>query len=136
MRLGVVLAERRMSRSLLPESRIHPAIREKVATFHDEAVAEVQRAIDAHDVVVVGMAQNPFPRKARRLLERNQIAHEYLSWGSYMSEWRKRLAIKLWTGWPTFPQIFVKGELIGGYQDLQRLLDSGELEQLLSAPRR
>jgi monothiol glutaredoxin len=37
----------------------------------------------------------------------------------------------MWTGWPTFPMIFVKGELIGGFQDLERLIVSGELQSSL-----
>ena len=36
----------------------------------------------------------------------------------------------MWTGWWTFPMIFVRGTLIGGFEDLQRLLASGEFEQL------
>ncbi|MCX7891821.1 MAG: sulfite exporter TauE/SafE family protein [Burkholderiales bacterium] len=59
-----------MTRSILDEAHIHPAIRDKVASHHADIVREVQAAVAAHDVVVVGMAQNPFPRKARRLLDR------------------------------------------------------------------
>jgi glutaredoxin-related protein len=33
----------------------------------------------------------------------------------------------MWTGWPTFPMVFVKGVLIGGADDLARLLESGAL---------
>lgn len=106
-----------------------------MATYHQDVVAEVKRAVDEHDVVVVGMKVNPFPGKARRLLESRQIPYKYLEWGSYVSKWKPRLAIKLWSGWPTFPQIFVKGTLIGGYADLQRLIASGEIAQLLSTPR-
>jgi glutaredoxin-related protein len=95
----------------------------------------VQAAVRAHDVVIVGMRQNPFPKRARRLLDEKGIAYEYLEYGSYLSQWRKRLPLKLWTGWPTFPMIFVKGVLIGGHDDLQRLMASGELEQLRAAPR-
>ena len=36
----------------------------------------------------------------------------------------------MWTGWPTFPMVFVKGVLIGGANDLERLIASGELERL------
>jgi glutaredoxin-related protein len=35
----------------------------------------------------------------------------------------------MWTGWPTFPMIFIKGVLIGGAADLKRLLDSGEVKR-------
>jgi monothiol glutaredoxin len=35
------------------------------------------------------------------------------------------------SGWPTIPQVFVKGELVGGADITQELAESGELEQLL-----
>ena len=35
------------------------------------------------------------------------------------------------SGWPTIPQVFVKGELVGGADITQELADSGELKQLL-----
>ena len=68
---------------------------------------------------------------ARKALEQAGVKHEYLEYGSYLSQWRRRTALKMWSGWPTFPMIFVNGVLIGGFQDLQRLLDSGELQRML-----
>lgn len=124
-----------MSRNILDEAHIHPAIREIVATHRVDIVREVQDAVAANAVVVVGMAQNPFPTKARKALDRAGIAYKYLEYGSYLSEWRRRNALKMWTGWPTFPMIFVKGVLIGGAKDLERLIRSGELERMLSAGR-
>lgn len=118
-----------MPRNVLSEAKVHPAIREKIATYRPEVLKEVEDAIAAADIVVIGMKQNPFPRKARRLLDRAGLAYRYLEYGSYLSEWRKRLAIKMWTGWPTFPQVFVKGVLVGGANDLERLLQSGELSK-------
>jgi glutaredoxin-related protein len=38
----------------------------------------------------------------------------------------------MWTGWPTFPMIFAKGVLIGGANDLERLIESGELARTLA----
>jgi monothiol glutaredoxin len=35
------------------------------------------------------------------------------------------------SGWPTIPQVFVKGELVGGADITEELAESGELEQLL-----
>jgi monothiol glutaredoxin len=35
------------------------------------------------------------------------------------------------SGWPTIPQVFVRGELVGGADIVQELAESGELEQLL-----
>jgi monothiol glutaredoxin len=124
-----------MPRAILDEAQIHPRIRERIAAHHGDVIEEVRRAIDNHDVVVVGMAQNPHPRRARGLLTTKGISFEYLEYGSYFSEWRRRTAIKMWTGWPTFPMIFVKGTLIGGASDLAALLEAGELEKLLAADR-
>ena len=55
-----------MTRSVLGETHIHDAIRQKIADSHADIVREVQAAIAANDIVVVGMAQNPFPKKAVR----------------------------------------------------------------------
>jgi glutaredoxin-related protein len=122
-----------MPRSILEEARLHPAIRSKVADFHVDIVHNVQAAASTNAVLVVGMAINPFCRKARRLLDKAGIAHHYLEYGSYFSAWRSRTALKMWTGWQTFPMVFVKGTLVGGASDLQKLIDSGELQRLLSA---
>ncbi len=121
-----------MPRPILEESRLHPAIRETVARLHEDIVREVQAAVASNDVVVVGMAQNPFPRKARKLLDAAGVAYRYLEYGSYFGDWRRRNALKMWTGWPTFPMVFVKGVLVGGASELKRLADSGELKRTLS----
>jgi monothiol glutaredoxin len=121
-----------MPRPILDEAHIHPAIREKVATNRMDYVKEVQAAIAAHPVVVVGMRQNPAPKRARKLLEVEGIEHRYLEYGSYLSEWRKRNALKMWTGWPTFPMVFIKGTLVGGADDLEKLIATGELKKLLA----
>jgi monothiol glutaredoxin len=122
-------------REILPETKVHPSIGEKIANYRKEQVDQVKSLIAAHRVVVVGMAQNPFPKRARRLLDAQGVAYEYLGIGSYFSEWRKRLVLKMWTGWPTFPMIFVDGVLIGGFQDLASLVESGELKKTLASPR-
>lgn len=121
-----------MARPILDESHIHPAIRDKVADNRQELVREVQVAIAAHPVVVVGMAMNPMPKKVRKLLDAAGVPYHYLEYGSYFNTWRKRNALKMWTGWPTFPMVFVKGMLVGGADDVETLLASGELRKMLA----
>jgi len=120
-----------MSRILLDESRVHPAARDKLASFNTDIIREVEAAIAGNAVVVIGMAQNPFPRKARKLLDDLGVPYQYLEYGSYFSMWRRRLALKMWTGWHTLPMVFVRGTLIGGAQELKALADSGELARML-----
>jgi glutaredoxin-related protein len=121
-----------MPRPLLDEQHIHPAIRERLAGHHADTVREVQDAVARHAVVVVGMQGNPFVRRARKALQEAGIAHSYLEYGSYFSQWRVRNAIKLWCGWPTLPMVFVKGVLVGGADDLVALLASGEVRRMLA----
>jgi glutaredoxin-related protein len=37
----------------------------------------------------------------------------------------------MWSGWPTFPMVFVRGVLVGGATELRTLIASGELNRLL-----
>ncbi len=120
-----------MPRQILDEPRLHPAIRDKVANLNADTVHNVQAAASSNPVLVVGMAQNPYCRRARKVLDAASVPYHYLEYGSYLSDWRRRNSLKMWTGWPTFPMVFVKGSLIGGHADLQRLIESGELKRLL-----
>lgn len=123
-----------MPRQILDEAHIHPAIREFIVGRHADLVQEVQAAIAVNDVVVVGMAMNPMPKKARQLLDGQRVAYKYLEYGSYLNTWRRRNALKMWTGWPTLPMVFVRGVLIGGATDLEKLIASGELARMLGGP--
>jgi glutaredoxin-related protein len=41
----------------------------------------------------------------------------------------------MWTGWPTFPMVFVKGVFVGGAADVSRLIASGEIKAMLRGKR-
>lgn len=122
-------------RSVLPDERIRPQAARQIGEFYADTVKAVSDAVAKNDVVVIGMAQNPHVKNVRKALADAGIAFTYLEYGSYFSEWRRRLAIKMWSGWPTFPQVFVRGELVGG-EDLTKLaLADGSLKALLGKPR-
>lgn len=122
-----------MTRKVFDTNRIHPAITADIggSSEHQQTVADVEQALGQHTVVVVGMKQNPFPKKTRALLDAAGIRYHYMEYGSYLSEWKRRGALKMWTGWQTFPMIFVKGQFIGGFNDLKELMDSGEFKKML-----
>lgn len=121
-----------MTRKILDSSKIHHSIADSVggSAEHRQTVDEVISAINKHAVVIVGMRQNPYPKKACQLLDAKGIAYHYMEYGSYLSEWKRRGALKMWSGWLTFPMVFVNGQLIGGCADMKRLLDSGEFSRL------
>jgi len=118
-----------MDRLTLSNEHVSDSVKKQVAEFHRDVVDEVSSAITRHPVVVVGMAQNPVVKKARRILETEGVAYEYLEYGSYLSQWKKRLAIKLWAGFPTFPMVFIDGTLVGGAREVAKLQSEGKLKK-------
>ncbi len=96
--------------------------------MHRDVVDEVAAAVAKDHIVVVGMAQNPVVKKARKQLDTAGLPFTYLEYGSYFSQWKRRLAIKLWAGFPTFPMVFVDGTLIGGNSELEKLRADGKLK--------
>lgn len=118
-------------RPLLSETARTSVAAEKIAGFHPSIVDEVARTVARDPVVVVGMSQNPVVKKVREALRDNNVEYTYLEYGSYFAKWKERLAIKLWSGWPTFPQVFVKGTLVGGNDETRAALADGSFKQLL-----
>jgi monothiol glutaredoxin len=119
------------TRPLLADRSISPAALAAMATRHEGVLGEVQAAVAREHVVVVGMAQNPHVRNVRKALDQAGVTYSYLEYGSYFSKWKERLAIKLWSGWPTFPQVFVRGVLVGGEELTKAALADGSVRSLL-----
>ncbi len=111
-------------RKILSTEKLHTGAKSAIDQFHSDAVTEVEQAIASNEWVIVGMAHNPVVSKARGIMKTRGLNYHYIENGSYFGGWKKRLAIKLWSGWPTFPQVFHKGVLIGGAADLNKYLQA------------
>lgn len=118
-------------RPVLDDAARTSHVADKVAGFHADVVQQVQAAVANDAVVVVGMAQNPFVKKARQSLTEAGVPFTYLEYGRYLGKWKERLAIKMWSGWPTFPQVYVRGTLIGGASETKAALEDGSFKQRL-----
>jgi hypothetical protein len=71
-----------VTRAIFDPSKIHSAIRDTMAGYHADMLREVQAAIAANAVVIVGMKQNPFPKRARKALDAAAVQYKYLEYGS------------------------------------------------------
>ncbi len=120
-----------MPRGMQTLQNVHANALARQITNHKDFVDEVKAAIAANNVVVVGMGWNPSVGKVRRHLEGRNTPYHYIGHGNYITGWRRRLALKLWAGWPTYPMVFVNGALVGGGSDLIALDKAGELAKLL-----
>lgn len=117
-----------MSREILSPELVDAEALNQITSYHSNVVKEVQEAVKKNKIVVVGMRQNPVVKKARKALNAAGIPFTYLEYGSYFSAWKPRLAIKLWSGWPTYPQVFVNGKLIGGCSDMLKAMEAGKIK--------
>jgi monothiol glutaredoxin len=121
------------TRPQLEARLLAPAVLTAMESFQPDVVREVAEAVKREAVVVVGMAQNPHVRKVREALDGAGVKYKYIEYGSYFSKWKERLAVKLWTGWPTFPQVFVRGVLIGGEDLTKAAIADGSLKSMLAS---
>jgi Grx4 family monothiol glutaredoxin len=64
----------------------------------------------------------------------NALKEEGVSFESFdiLSDEEVRQGLKVFSNWPTFPQLYYKGELIGGCDIIMELRDNGELKSTLS----
>ena len=121
-----------MTRQIFDEKNVSPAIADQIGGGYEDTVKEAADAVANNNIVVIGMAQNPFCKKACKALDAAGKSYKYLEYGSYFKEWNRRGALKMWSGWMTLPMVFVEGTLIGGCSDLQALIASGEFERTLT----
>lgn len=111
-------------RKTLDQTKLADSAASAIENFHAQYVNEVETSIQANKFVIVGMQMNPVVSKARKILTEANIDFKYIENGSYFSMWKQRLAIKIWSGWPTFPMVFIDGKLIGGCAELAQWMKS------------
>ncbi len=110
-------------RKVLQNSQLSAVAQSAIVNFHPALVQQIENAIQKNNYVVVGMALNPHCSRACKALDQKQLKYEYIEVGGYLSKWKERLALKMWSGWPTYPIVFSKGQLLGGCNDLLKSLN-------------
>jgi len=95
----------------------------------------IQKDISDNDVVVFMKGSPVFPQfgfSAAVVQMLNVLGVKFAS-ADVLSDDEVRQAIKEFSNWPTIPQLYVKGEFVGGCDIVREMFDSGELVQLLQA---
>jgi monothiol glutaredoxin len=87
------------------------------------------------DAVVLYMKGTPvFPMCGFSAQVVQVLAHVGVPFQSYniLDDAELRQGLKEFSNWPTFPQLYVQGELVGGCDIIREMYQSGELQQLLT----
>lgn len=122
-----------MSRPIFDQNNILASTLSSMSHNSGGIIDEVSNAIASNKVVVVGMKGNPHCNRAVKSLKKEGINYCYLEYGSYLAQWKKRLSLKMWVGWKTFPMVFSNGKFIGGADELRTYLKSADAESIKKA---
>ena len=101
-----------------------------------QASARIADIVKNNDVVLFMKGTALFPQcgfssRAIAILDRLGAQYETID---VLQDPEIRAGIKEFSDWPTIPQLYVKGEFVGGSDIMMEMFESGELQQLLSTP--
>ncbi len=100
----------------------------------DDARQFIQKTVSEHPVVLFmkGTAQFPqcgFSGRAVQVLK--QCGVKNLVTVNVLDDDEVRQGVKEYANWPTIPQLYVKGEFVGGSDIMMEMFQNGELQELL-----
>ena len=100
----------------------------------DQAVNDwINKQIANNDIVLFmkgtkAMPQCGFSMQVAQILNHLGVAYEDIN---VLDDMGVREGIKAFTNWPTIPQLFVKGEFVGGCDIVREMFQAGELQDML-----
>lgn len=94
----------------------------------------IQKEIDGHDVVLFMKGDAAFPQCGFSSLVVQVLSQLGVPFKdiNVLEDNDLRQGIKDFTQWPTIPQLYVKGEFIGGCDIVREMYESGELQTLMA----
>jgi monothiol glutaredoxin len=103
-------------------------------TMTDPTQARIAELVNGSDVLLFMKGSPLFPQcgfSSRAVAILQHIGVEFDS-VDVLQDQEVRQGIKAFSDWPTIPQLYVKGEFVGGSDIMMEMYESGELSQLLA----
>ena len=99
--------------------------------------ARISDLVTSNDVVLFMKGTPLFPQcgfssRAIAILDHLGVTYESVD---VLQDMEIRQGIKAYSEWPTIPQLYVKGEFVGGSDIMMEMFEAGELEQLMADAR-
>jgi monothiol glutaredoxin len=96
--------------------------------------ARIAQIVNSTDVVLFMKGTPLFPQcgfssKAIAILDHLGVGYDSVD---VLQDMEIRSGIKSFSDWPTIPQLYVKGEFVGGSDIMMEMFEAGELEQLMA----
>ena len=95
----------------------------------------IQNAINENDVVLFMKGTPDMPQCGFSMTVSNILKHLKVNfkWVNVLESDEMRKGIKEFTDWPTIPQLYIKGEFVGGCDIIKEMFEKGELKELLKS---
>jgi monothiol glutaredoxin len=95
---------------------------------------QIKQTVESNDIVLFMKGSPQFPQCgfSGRAVQILQACGAEFAAVDVLSDPEVREGIKQYSNWPTIPQLYVKGEFVGGSDILMEMYESGELKQALS----
>ena len=98
----------------------------------------IDQLVKGNDIVLFMKGTASFPQcgfsgRAVQILKASGVDTKNITTVNVLEDPEIRQGIKDYSQWPTIPQLYVKGEFIGGSDIMMEMYESGELQQLLAA---
>jgi len=93
----------------------------------------IEEQLNEHDVLLYMKGTPDFPQcgfSGQTVAALNAIGKPF-AFVNIFEDQEIREGLKVYSNWPTFPQLYVKGELVGGSDIVVEMYNSGELQKLL-----
>lgn len=97
--------------------------------------SRIEEQLKSHDILLYMKGTPDFPQcgfSGQTIAALNAIGQPY-GFVNIFEDQEVREGLKEYSNWPTFPQLYVKGELIGGCDIVMEMFHSGELKELLES---
>ncbi|OYW24186.1 MULTISPECIES: glutaredoxin [unclassified Sphingomonas] len=100
----------------------------------DDTHARIAEMVASNDVLLFMKGSPLFPQCGFSSTAVSILNHLNVEFGSVdvLQDQGVRQGIKAFSDWPTIPQLYVKGEFVGGSDIMMEMYDSGELSQLFA----
>ena len=95
----------------------------------------IKSAVDANDVVLFMKGTPTFPQCGFSATVTKVLDHLGVGYASVnvLDDTNVREGIKTYSNWPTIPQLYVKGEFVGGCDIIREMFENGELKPYLES---
>ena len=100
-----------------------------------ETLQRIDEMVKTYPVVLFmkGSPQFPMCGFSSRTVETLKGYEQPFAWCNVISDQAVRAELPSYQDWPTFPQLYVEGELVGGCDIVMELAESGELEGMIKS---